>query len=238
MKKFLSVILIIYIIFSLSACYKQKKETGSQLNSPEITTNKNLLQEDENTSDCYDKKLYIDVTPAELTDSQAKELMSAIVPKQFEIFNLFGEWDDNTLDHSQVCSFDENYVLLTDERFTCVQDIRNYVLDVMTEEAAKKLYFNHYLDGPYNPVNGDVNKYIDYDGKLYRSLHSGGKGFNYKLLPETSHIIERTEHSVKIEMNTLYSFGTNDGWMYTPTLVKTQQGWRINSSLDEGYYRD
>ncbi|MBE6778780.1 MAG: hypothetical protein E7541_05275 [Ruminococcaceae bacterium] len=179
---------------------------------------------------------YSYVRAAALTDEQAQEIMAVIVPKQLEIMHLFGEWNDNTLDYTKVCPWDEKYVLLTDERFTCVRDIRNYVLDVMTEETAKKEYFDKYLDGPYDPANHIANKYIDYDGKLYRSLHSGGKGYIYTLLPETSRIVERTENAVKIEMNTLLPSGVNDGWLYTPTLVKTNNGWRIHSLLVEGRY--
>lgn len=179
---------------------------------------------------------YNHVSAASLTDEQAQEIMAVIVPKQLEIMHIFGEWNDNTLDYTKVCPWDENYVLFTDERFTCVQDIKDFVLDVMTEETAEKEYFDKFLDGPYDPINHIANKYIDYDGKLYRSLYSGGKGYNYTLLPETSRIVARTENSVKIEMNTIYSMHTDDGWMYTPTLVKTNVGWRIHSMLHEGYF--
>ena len=121
---------------------------------------------------------YSHVSATALTDEQAQEIMAVIVPKQFEIMHIFGEWNDNTLDYTKVCPWDENYVLLTDERFTCVQDIKDYVLNIMTKEAAKKEYFDKFLDSQYDPANHIVNKYIDYDGKLYRSLHSGGKGDN------------------------------------------------------------
>ena len=181
---------------------------------------------------------YSNVDAGDLTDEQAQEIMAVIVPIQFEIMHIFGEWNDNTLDYTTVCPWDENYVLLTDERFTCVQDIRDFVLSVMTEEAAQEKYFDIYLDGPYDPANGMANKYIDYDGKIYRSLHSGGKGFLYTLLPETSRIVERTDNSVKIEMNTCRPVNIDDGWLYTPTLIKTENGWRVNSLLSEGYYSE
>ncbi len=179
---------------------------------------------------------YSDVSAASLTDEQAQTIMAVIVPKQLEIMQLFGEWNDHTLDYTQTCPWDENYVLFTDERFTCVQDIKDYVLNVMTEEAAKTEYFEKFLDGPYDPANDIANKYVDYEGKLYRSILSGGKGYHYTLLPETSRIVERTDNSVKIEMNTLYSADINDGWLYTPTLVKTDNGWRIDSLPLEGHY--
>jgi len=179
---------------------------------------------------------YSHIDAAALTDKQAQEIMEVIVPKQLEIMNIFGEWNDDTLDYTEVCPWDENYVLFTDERFACVQDIKEYVLSVMTEETADKEYFDKYLDREYDPTNDIVNKYIDYNGKLYRSLHSGGKGYLRTLLPETSRIVERTENSVKIEMNTLYSMNTDDGWLYTPTLIKTKDGWRVHTTVYEGYY--
>lgn len=189
-------------------------------------------------SDDKDSIPYSHVSAAELTDKQAQEIMAIIVPKQFEIFEIFCGANDNTLDYTQVCPWDENYVLMTDERFTSVQDIRDFVLETMTEEAAKKEYFDKYLDGPYDPANCNVNLYIDYEGKLYCGLYYGGKGFLYTMLPETSRIVARTENSVRIEMNTIYPVDTDDGWLYTdagwlytPTLVKTKDGWRVDNAL-------
>ena len=232
MKKLISAILMVSFVLLLCGCQKTGDKTGLHSSIDVVSS------QDETESIKYDKELYIDVDPADLTDEQARVMMKVFIDKQFELFFLFTDYNDEALDYTQVCSFDEKYVLLKDERFTCVQDIRDYVLEVMTEEAAKRIYFDNYLDGPYDLSQGATNRYIDYEGKLYCSTHSGGKGFNRKLLPETSHIVERTENSVKIEMKTLFGYDTDDGWIYTPVLVKTKDGWRIDSDLDDGYYSD
>lgn len=178
-----------------------------------------------------------DVSAAELTDEHAQEIMAVIVPKQFEIFTLFN--GDVDVDGTQACPLDEYYVLVTDERFDCVQDIRDFVLETMTEDAAKEYYFNRYLSGEYNPDNDGTNQFIDYEGKLYFGQFSGS-GFAYEMRPETSRIVERTENTVKIEMNTMRDIYTDDGWLYTPTLVKTKDGWRVDCSIssNEGRYVD
>lgn len=173
------------------------------------------------------------ISPANLTDKQAQEIMSVIVPRQVEIFVLFnGEVDT---DNTKVCPLDENYVLVTDERFDSVQDIRSFVLKTMTHDAAEEYYFNRYLSDTYNP-NADGNQFIDYEGKLYFGQFAGS-GFNYEMQPETTRIAERTENTVKVEMNTTRG-GEDDGWLYTPTLVKTKDGWRVDCSIDSNEGRE
>lgn len=232
MKKLISVILIVSFVLLLCGCQKANDKASAQSSIDAVSS------QDEKEPVKYDKELYIDIAPADLTDEQARVMMEGFIEKQFELFFLFTDYNDKALDYTQVCPFDEKYVLLKDERFTSVQDVRDYVLEVMTESAAKRTYFDAYLDGPYDKSKGDANRYIDYEGKIYCSTHAGGKGYNYKLLPETSRIVERTENSVKIEMKTLYGFEDDDIWVYTPTLVKTKDGWRIDSNWEDGYYLD
>lgn len=174
------------------------------------------------------------VSATDLTDSQAQEIMAVIVPRQFEIFALFN--GDVDTDATKTCPLDKNYVLVTDERFNSVQEIKEYVLKTMTREAAQKEYFDRRLSDKPNPDDDGENRFIDYEGKLYFGEFSGS-GFAYEMRPETTRIIERTENTVKVEMNTLYS-GEDDGWLYTPTLVKTKDGWRVDCSIqaNEGRY--
>lgn len=227
------------MICILTACKPLSEPSNTQLgNLTDNTENDKTTSNEDETNNSNNDVLYSHVSAADLTDEQAQAIMAVIVPKQFEIFDIFESSGLDIADDTQVCPWDENYVLVTDKRFKCVQDIRDFVLKTMTEESAKEIYFDTYLDGPYEPDTCNVNKYIDYDGKLYYSLYTGGKGFLYTMLPETSRIVARTENSVKIEMNTIYSFNKDDGWLYTPTLVKTKDGWRVDNSLlsEEGRY--
>lgn len=176
-----------------------------------------------------------DVNAAELTDSQAQEIMAVIVPRQLEIFTLFNGAVDT--DDTQTGPFDESYVLVTDERFSSVQEIKEYVLKTMTEKAAKDYYFDRYLSGVYSADRDRGNQFIDYKGKLYFGEFAGS-GFAYEMCSETTRIVERTENTVKVEMNTKNGAGEDDGWLYTPTLVKTKDGWRVNCAIEsnEGRY--
>lgn len=234
MKNFLCIILVIFIS-SLSAC---STPTDNKPSESKVTQNNTDIssQDENNSTDTYNKQMYIDVNPADITEAQVKELMANIIPRYVEVFGLFRlGFDENELDRTQVCPFDKYYIFFKDERFSCVKDIRDYTLEVMTEEAAKKAYFDIFLDGPYNPDTRDVNRYIDYEGKLYCSTHTSGTGFFTEFFTETSKIVERTENSVKIEINTR---STDNTWVFTPTLVKTKDGWRVDSDMYEGYYRE
>ncbi len=174
---------------------------------------------------------YSDVSADKLTDKQAQEIMGKIIPRQLEIiFTLFSEGDPELLDDSQRHPADEMYVLVKDERFSCVQDVKDYVLSIWTKEGAQEWIFNSYFD------NAEYPKYIDYQGKLYFSAHAGGKGFIYNLLPETTRIVKRSGNVLNLEMDTRRSGdkSNDDIWLHTPTLVKTANGWRISNGLHEG----
>lgn len=176
--------------------------------------------------------LYGDVSASKLTDAQAQELLADLVERQIELEFMFAD-EAPEADPSQPHPLDKNLWLSTDERFSSIQDIRDMVLGVMTREAAETLFF-HYLDGPFDSI-GDGPEYLEYEGKLYVNMYSGGKGFSTTYLFDTARIVERTRNSVTVEMNTQF-VDTDDSFIYTPTLVKTRDGWRLDSSLSEGYY--
>ena len=183
-------------------------------------------------SDTAAFSLYKDVSAENLTDMQARQLAALLVNRQIDIhFLAWLDW--HKVDTSVKCPFDENYVLCTDLRFSCVQDIRDYVLQGLTAEAAQ-VWFDRNLDGDYNPPDS-VNRYIDYDGKLWTDTYSEGAGWSWTFLTDTARIVSRTADTVTIEMDTLY-FGAEDNWRYTPTLVKTEAGWRLASpDFGNGY---
>lgn len=175
--------------------------------------------------------LHSTVSPANLTDKQAEELMRVLLPKQLQIEFLFSS--EGMSDYSQPCPIYEWYYYANDPRFSCVQDIKDYILSTVTESRAQK-YFGTYLESaPDAPES--TNEYIDYDGRLYRNEHSGGKGFSTTYLIDTTRIVGRTEDSVDLEMNTLY-VDEPDDTLYIPTLVKTADGWRVNNDISKNRY--
>lgn len=185
-----------------------------------------FFKSDSDDGDSVDFGLYKDVEPDQLTEEQAQELATMLVNRQIDI-HFLTELDWNKVDKSVTCRVDENYVLCTDRRFTCVQDIRDYVSEGLTAEAAK-VWFDRHLDGEYDPPNS-VNRYIEFDGKLWTSTYSEGAGWSMTYLTDTARIISRTQNSVTVEMDTLY-FGDENNWKYTPTLLKTDEGWRMNTA--------
>lgn len=206
MKKWLCLVLCGVLLFSVSAC---KKTDG-------------------------DAVPHGHVSAADLTDKQAQEILEVLIPRQFDVFFLF-QLDWEKIDETQPCPFDENYKLCTDERFTCVQDIKDFILQVYTGEQAQ-WYFDHYLDGPYDPPS-NVNYFIDYKGKLWRSTYAEGKGLNYgEYLMDTTHIVERTQNTVSVEMDAGKIEGSSVEEIYTFLLCETPDGWRLNSQFLECYY--
>ncbi|MBQ4333556.1 MAG: leucine-rich repeat protein [Clostridia bacterium] len=176
--------------------------------------------------------LYGDVSASKLTDAQAQELLADLVERQIELEFMFAD-EMPKADSSQPHPLDENFWLSTDERFSSIQDIRDMILAVMTEEAAETLFFK-YLDHPYDSPD-NAPEFLEYDGKLYVNIYSGGYGFSTTYLYDTARIVGRTRNSVTVEMNTQF-VDLDDAFIYTPTLVKTRDGWRMDSSLGEGYY--
>ena len=162
-----------------------------------------------------------------MTDKQAQEILSFLMPKYIDIFEIYNEPTKDDMDSEQVHPLDGDYFLSKDTRFSCVQDVKDFTLSVLTSEIAEKYYFLSYLND--GPTAFQKPLFIDCDGKLYRRM-SGGKGRSTTYLPETSRIVERGEDWVKIEMNTL-CYGREDDEVYSPILLKTEAGWRINSTL-------
>ncbi len=176
------------------------------------------------------RSLHGNVSPADLTDEQAQELMRVLMPKQIEIELLFS--GEGGVDYMQPCPINGDYYLSTDTRFSCVQDIKDYISGTVTDKVAQ-VYFDTHLDSAINTPEG-LNEYIDYEGKLYRNTASGGKGFATDYLVDTARIVRRTKDTVEIEMDTLL-FGEPDSWVYAPTLVKTDDGWRVDNDMYKGY---
>lgn len=174
--------------------------------------------------------LHDDVSPADLTDDQAQDILDVLVPKQIEIEMLFS--GEGAVDYTQPCPINKDYYLSTDTRFSCVQDIKDYISATVTVKVAQ-VYFDTHLDSAHDAPLG-MNEYIDYDSRLYRNTASGGVGFATAYLVDTARIVRRTDDAVEIEMDTLI-FGESNSLVYTPTLVKTADGWRIDNDIDKGY---
>ncbi len=173
-----------------------------------------------------------DVSAADLTDEQVADILAVLVQRQQQIEFLFHGDSGDGVDESAPCPIDSNYCLSTDVRFSCVQDIKDYISGVVTADEAQG-YFDRYL-GEVQDSSSGMPEYIDYDGKLYRNVASGGRGYSTTYLIKSSRIVERTKDTVKIEMDTLH-FGEPDSWVYTPTLVKTADGWRVDNDMHKGY---
>ncbi len=174
--------------------------------------------------------LHGDVSPADLTDEQAQELMRVLMPRQIQTELLFS--NKGAVDYSQPCPLYAHYKQCADPRFHCVQDIRDYISATVTQSVAQQ-FFETYLDSAPD-ATGTLNEYIDYNGKLYRNVISGGKGVSATYLVDTARIVGRTDDAVTLEMNTRW-LDRPSNWVYTPTLVKTADGWRVDNTLDKGY---
>lgn len=83
MKKLISAILMVSFVLLLCGCQKTGDKTGLNSSMDVVSS------QDETESIKYDKELYIEVDPADLTDEQARVMMEGFVDKQFELFFPF-----------------------------------------------------------------------------------------------------------------------------------------------------
>lgn len=225
MKKFLCVFLSILFLLLTSCSYKTEKQNSSE---------KTTINSDNSE---ITSAPHSNISAEQLTNEQAREILEVLIPKQFEVFFLF-QFDSQKIDETQIMPGNAWYVLCTDERFSCVQDIKDYILQVYTGNQAK-WYFDIYLD--CEPTTSDINfgcYYLDYDGRLYCNTVAGGKGLNYsKYLMDTTRIIERTESTVAVEIDAEDIVGSPHE-IYKFLLCKTQNGWRLDSRFLDSYYLD
>ena len=257
MKKWLCLILGIYVLFALTACTMQGKtgennssssstsnETGvtvtttpSNQEFPIFKTNIASIPKLETNSIADTTGVpYLNVSPDKLNNNEAREILEVLIPRQFDVFYLF-QLDYNKIDLTHTIPISKWYALCTDERFASVQDIRDFILQVYTGEQAD-WYFRVYLDEVSLPEESDHYPYYrDYDGKLYRSTHAEGKGLVFsKFLADTTRIVSRSENTVTVEMD---AESREDGVpreIYKFLLCQTQDGWRLDSEFLDSYH--
>lgn len=256
MKKIIALFLL--LIFVLCGCNQStsdqsqaSKDKQAQTNNSSVTNNNSSANSQQiNTSSSQptyeviiipttDKTTvpHSDISAEQLTNKQAQEILEVLIPKQFEVFDLF-QLNFEKIDKTQSMPGNNWYKLCTDERFSCVQDIKDFISQVYTRKQ-EKWYFDVYLD--CEPTTNDTNSgcyYLDYDGKLYRSTLTLGKGLNFSnYLMDTARITERTENTVSVEMD---AQDREDylGEVYKFLLCKTENGWRLDSPILDSYYLD
>lgn len=256
MKKWMCLILGIYVLFALTGCRTQGETGGINSSSPStanetsVTTTTTLSNQEfpifktnvasmpkSETNSIADTTgvPYLNVSPDKLNNNEAREILEVLIPRQFDVFYLF-QLDYDKIDLTQTIPISKWYALCTDERFASVQDIRDFILQVYTGEQAD-WYFRAYLDEVGIPEESDhYPHYRDYDGKLYRSTYTEGKGLIFsKFLADTTRIVSRTEDTVTVEMDAEAREDGGPREIYKFLLYQTQEGWRLNSDFLDSY---
>lgn len=257
MKRFFCLVLGICMLLAMTGCAKQGQTGGNDSSIPSNTNQTGATTSTAPTNHALPIfKTTVTSTPKSETDSvadttgvpyrnvsadklnndEAREILEVLIPRQFDVFFLF-QLDYDKIDLTQTLPISKWYALCTDERFTCVQDIRNFILQVYTVEQAN-WYFHVYLDEVGVPEESDSYPYYrDYEGKLYRSTYTLGTGLNFsKYLVETTQIVARSENTVTVEM---HAEDLGDGApreIYKFLLCQTKEGWRLDSRFLDSYY--
>ncbi len=256
MKKWLCLVLGFCMLFAITGCTTQG-ETGENNSSTPSTANKtgvittttpsnqefpifktNVVSMPESKTNNVEDTTgvpYRNVSPDKLNNNEAREILEVLIPRQFDVFNIF-QLDYDKIDLTQTIPISKWYALCTDERFTSVQDIRDFILQVYTSEKAD-WYFRVYLDVAGVPEENDHYPYYrDYDGKLYRSTHAEGKNLVFsQFLADTTRIVSRTENTVTVEMDAEARGDGEPREIYKFLLCQTQEGWRLNSDFLDSY---
>lgn len=178
---------------------------------------------------------YSNVEPKQLTNQMAREILEVLIPRQRDVF-LLGNVDWENVDKTQNCSCSKWFARYTNERFKNAQDVRNYVRQVYTGDAAD-WWLNYFLDGTLDVENEVFPCFHEHDGILYRSYHAEGKGLNEDdPLFDTTRIVGLSGDVVMVELygeNPDDEDKTHDS-LYQVALCKTTDGWRTYSDFLDG----
>lgn len=177
-----------------------------------------------------------DATAADLDGQEAQAILEVLIARQFEVFFLIRS-NHNRYDASQTIPDKERYALCTDDRFSCVQDVYDFVSTVYTEEETEYYITLAGESDEESPEQYSISPvYLDYNGKLYYNTNERGIGINYSYyLLHTTHITSRTDTTVTVTMGGDL-LEEDDGvadTTYVFTLCKTATGWRLDSEILE-----
>ena len=185
-----------------------------------------------------------------LTEAEAVTLVKDLIPKALTIhLDVFSGAEGGALkvDRSVFLPGTERiengqYALVTGDKIKSVADLKTWVEETLTPEAAGELYYNRYLQDPdqplrvldpdFDPGADSLPQYYDYEGKLYKHL-TGGKGYALIWEYDRVKIIDLKENAVTAEIEVSVF---DDTEIHIVRLERRDSRWLIANDI-HGEYR-
>lgn len=163
---------------------------------------------------------------ANLTDNEAKDILSRLIPKAENFYGMFNGTGWFKVDVAKTIPGETGYAQVIDEKFNSIADLKKAVEEVITKDCAEIVFYSRYL----TPDKGDRPLYKDYGGKLYNDTQNGGHGWATKFLIDTAKVKSQKDHVAEIELETTVLDEPSD--KLTIRIEYVNNKWLLASRLD------
>lgn len=146
----------------------------------------------------------------QLSKEDAVSIVDEILPNAMEVYNIFyvglpTEFDVASSETIMpITEENKKYSPVISDKYKSIDDIKNFTESVFTAQFAEENFYSYFE----KPVNNDVNEelsiplYKDINGVLCENVNFGGKGWGVEWLTETLEIVEQTDETMILEMET------------------------------------
>jgi len=179
-----------------------------------------------------------DAAAANVSEDDAKAIIAELVPKAANfyssVFNGDGAFQENK---SVTIPGYPSYVLVDDAKIKSAADLKAWVEEVFTPEAAQGCFYSRYLRDLDKPLSSfDYHDYTpmyyEYEGKLYVDSNNGGRGFAFDWDYNTIKITSLSDNAITATVDRSL-FGEFDETS-TVNLVKSSGKWLIANDFVNG----
>lgn len=160
----------------------------------------------------------------ELSVQEVASLLEDMIPRGREITGWFSgvgldaDQEAEPLDTAN----GRKFVPVKADGIQSVEDLKRATEEIFTRERAQNDFYQYALEGEYA-------RYKEIDGVLCIDLNQGGANAGYNWQIDTLQIVSQTADAIVVEMDYQSSYGETGADRLT--LKKTEDGWRIDSSL-------
>jgi len=215
-------------VFSLCACNSEQTAASSS-NATSDISGTGTIESNETTVSVDTSGT---VTQADsnniISQKQAVEITKDMYTRTSEIYYCFLLYPSFSLgmNSEQPLPKDSNYLLITDERFQSMADIRTYTETAYTPAYIDK-YFTQYFD--------EQSPFWEYNGRLYGDYTLGGIGCNIDYDWDNMRIISQDKNSLTVELTNKNDISENPSdtriSTYTYVMKKTENLWRLDDEF-------
>lgn len=159
-----------------------------------------------------------------LSEDEIRKLLSELIPPTQTAQGLFNG-ASLVHDADEVIPGEENYVLVTDEKYRTIDSLKEAIAEHFTDESAEYWFYSHFT------LRGDILPlYKEYNSRLYANSSTGGKGYGTEYLYETAVIEYQDESTITVLIDVTAVGEPYYDWSLT--LKKENNKWKFDRILD------